>query len=92
MFNIGRCLQAKVSSIIDNGGQRWPRGISKVIAVIIENTAADLLPNVACEDRVIWTLSPSGNFTAKSACLAHRSRAPEVDWSALVWHNKLVPR
>lgn len=38
VFNLGRSLGAKISSIIENGRWKWPRGRSTVIAEIIANT------------------------------------------------------
>lgn len=92
VFNLGRSLCAKVSSIIVNGRWRWPRGRNATINEIIAATDGDLLPQVAQEDRVVWTLNPTGNYSAKSAWLALRSSSPVVDWHALVWHKRYVPR
>ncbi|KAI8554932.1 hypothetical protein RHMOL_Rhmol05G0134400 [Rhododendron molle] len=52
-FNMGRSLAAKVSSIINNGEWHWPRRRNPVIAEIIHNTDASLIPAEANEDRVI---------------------------------------
>ncbi|KAI8564441.1 hypothetical protein RHMOL_Rhmol03G0181800 [Rhododendron molle] len=91
-FNMGRSLTAKVSSIINNGEWHWPRRRNPVIAEIIHNTDASLIPAEANEDRVIWTLSSSESFTSKSAWSAIRTKAPEAPWHAIVWHKGLVPR
>lgn len=63
-----------------------------MIAEIIHNTDASLIPAEANEDRVIWTLSSSESFTSKSAWSAIRTKAPEAPWHAMVWHKGLVPR
>ncbi|KAF7126760.1 hypothetical protein RHSIM_Rhsim11G0026300 [Rhododendron simsii] len=63
-----------------------------VIAEIIHNTDASLIPAEANEDRVIWTLSSSGSFTSKSTWSAIRTKALEAPWHAMVWHKSLVPR
>ncbi|KAI8533301.1 hypothetical protein RHMOL_Rhmol11G0286700 [Rhododendron molle] len=91
-FNLGRSLNAKVSSIIYQGGWRWPRLRNAAIREVIANTEGGLLPDISKEDEVVWTLTPNGCYSAKSAWMALRNRAPTVDWAHMVWHKQYVPR
>ncbi|KAI8531931.1 hypothetical protein RHMOL_Rhmol11G0174500 [Rhododendron molle] len=90
--NLGRSLHAKVCSIIHNGSWRWHRSRSAIVRDIIANIDPTLLPHPANEDSVIWTLSPTGSYSAKSAWEALRSSVSEVGWYHLVWHKRYVPR
>ncbi|KAH7859343.1 hypothetical protein Vadar_013653 [Vaccinium darrowii] len=56
------------------------------------NTDPVLVPRVGIEDKVVWTLNANGCYTAKSAWMAFRSRALEVSWCHMVWHQHHVPR
>ncbi|KAI8556569.1 hypothetical protein RHMOL_Rhmol05G0263900 [Rhododendron molle] len=59
---------------------------------IIRQTPADFLPNPSVPDRVIWTLTSDGNFSAKSAWEACRHRNSFQPWHTLVWFSQGVPR
>ncbi|KAG5535897.1 hypothetical protein RHGRI_023618 [Rhododendron griersonianum] len=88
-FNLGRSLNAKVSSIIYHGGWRWPRLRNAAICEIIANTEGGLLPDISKEDEVVWTLTPNGCYSVKSAWMALRHRAPTVDWAHMESHSHL---
>lgn len=76
-------LTAKVSSIIDGDDWKRPRVRNYVIQEIMANTPVDLKPLVHNEDAVIWTLSPSGVYSSKSAWQALRTSKPVVPWFGL---------
>lgn len=84
---MGRSLGAKVNSIIHNGGWHWPQRRNAAITEIINNTAASLIPGEANEDRVIWSLSPTGVFTSKSTSSAIRTKAKGLvpRWAFILW-------
>ncbi|XP_058202871.1 uncharacterized protein LOC131317329 [Rhododendron vialii] len=87
-FNLGRSLNAKVSSIIYQGGWRWPRLRNVAIREIIANIEGGLLPDISKGDEVVWTLTPNGCYSAKSAWMALRNRAPSLLlWIGLIWYG-----
>lgn len=90
--DIGRCLAAKVSSIIHNGDWQWSRTRKRVIQEIIKNTPSILLTDVSNEDALIWILSLHGNYTMKFAWNAVRIPHDTTDWHKVVWFNKHIPR
>lgn len=92
VYNAGRSLHAKVSSIISNGLWRWPRARNRVIQTIIGQTPATLLLECDVEDSVIWLTSSNGEYYAQSAWEAIRSKFPVQMWTNVIWFKKNVPR
>lgn len=43
-------------------------------------------------NRVLWTETPNGIFSIKSAWESVRTRGPRVDWHKVVWFSKRIPR
>lgn len=68
----GRALQAKVSSIIDEGVRKWPRQRNRAIMEIMRETPDGFLPSPSARDTVIWTLTADGKYSANSAWEACR--------------------
>ncbi|XP_058198389.1 uncharacterized protein LOC131313912 [Rhododendron vialii] len=66
VYNLGKSLLSKVSSIIYNGAWRWPRQRNRVTQFIVVHTPADFQPNCLHEDSVVWLPHPSG-FSVFSA-------------------------
>ncbi|KAI8560676.1 hypothetical protein RHMOL_Rhmol04G0275900 [Rhododendron molle] len=88
----GRALRTKVDSIIDQGFWKWPRQRNRFIMEIIRETPIDFFPNPSSSDKVVWTLTKDGIFTAKSAWEACRHRNAFQPWHTLVWFGQAVPR
>ncbi|KAH7852458.1 hypothetical protein Vadar_025018 [Vaccinium darrowii] len=57
----------------------------------IRQTPADFLRNPSALDRVTWTLTSDGNFSAKSAWEASGHRNPFQPWHSVVWSGQGVP-
>lgn len=57
---MGRALQAKVASIIVDGGWIWPRGRSSVSRELLAHNPNTFLFQVDAADSVKWTLGKSG--------------------------------
>lgn len=51
-----------------------------------------LIPITEQKDSVVWTLTPTGSFTIKSAWQKLRQPHPEVLWSKSIWFKRHVPR
>lgn len=90
--NIGRSLQAKVSTVIKDGNWVWARQRNRYIQEIITNTPQTFLPNISIEDSVVWFPSRIGNYSMKSAWEAIRVSNGILDWCSIVWFSKNVPR
>ena len=41
---------------------------------------------------ILWTETPNGIFSIKSAWESVRTRGPRVDWHKVVWFSKRIPR
>lgn len=80
VYILGRSLEAKVSSIISNGCWRWPGARNAITEEIIRHSPMDLIPHVDCEDKVVWSLTPNGEYSSKSAWAGLRAPGVEVDW------------
>lgn len=50
-FNLSRSLRAGVSSIVSNGGWKWPRARSGVTREIVALTPLGFLPNPSQSDK-----------------------------------------
>lgn len=59
---------------------------------IIRETPVGFLLNPSSSDKVIWTLTKDGIFTAKSAWEACRHRNAFQPWHTLVWFGQAVPK
>ncbi|KAF5182877.1 Ribonuclease h domain [Thalictrum thalictroides] len=44
------------------------------------------------EDTAVWTPSPNGKFTIKSAYVVLRTRYPKAKWAKAIWGNPMIPR
>lgn len=75
--NLGRSLNAKVSSIISNGTWRWPKARTIQTLHIIENTPVNFLPRDDSEDLVIWLPSSNGHYSTRSTWKALRPNGSE---------------
>lgn len=84
-LRFGRSLNARVSSIIQDGEWRWPRGRSDLVGEFIASTPHDLVPHIERNNKVTWTLNANGCYSTRSAWSALRSCAPEVGWFHMVW-------
>ncbi|XP_058189336.1 uncharacterized protein LOC131306921 [Rhododendron vialii] len=71
---------------------KYGDGVTTNLEISLLILDPNLLPHPANEDSVIWTLSPLGCYSAKSAWEALRSSVSEVEWYHLVWHKRHVPR
>lgn len=83
VFNLGRSLQAKVSSIIYPGEWHWP---------ILRQTPPDFKPNCSRDDYVVWLPHPSHTYSVASAWEAIRSRKQTQPWAPITWSKNFVPR
>ncbi|KAI8544609.1 hypothetical protein RHMOL_Rhmol08G0310000 [Rhododendron molle] len=92
VFNLGRSLDARVSSIIADGCWRWPRARNAIVQKIIRHTPDNLVPHPDREDTVLWNLTVTGEYTSKSAWGALRVPGEEVRWHYLVWFKHYIPR
>ncbi|XP_058216740.1 uncharacterized protein LOC131327608 [Rhododendron vialii] len=90
VYNLGRSLNSKVSSIIHDGVWRWPRQRNRATQFIIEHTPADFKPICDRLDSVVWIPHLAG-FTVSSAWEAIRLKFPIQPWSSIVWYSKNVP-
>lgn len=43
-------------------------------------------------NRVVWTESPNGSFSVRSAWGCLRPRGPSVVWHKIVWFSRMIPR
>ncbi|XP_058223000.1 uncharacterized protein LOC131332721 [Rhododendron vialii] len=92
VYYLGRSLNARVSSIIYEGGWNWPRLRNLVTQEIIYLSPLNLVPHVDEEDRVIWLPSKSGLYTFKSAWEVIRTARPIVAWAHVVRFPHDIPR
>lgn len=92
VLNLGRSLTHKVSTIISNGIQNWPRLRNRNIQQIKAGTPSTFLPRLDKEDEVVWTLSSNGQFSTKSTWEALKVGDGKVLWAAVIWFCKNVPK
>lgn len=59
-----------------------------ILKEIIENADPNMLPHPKNEDRIVWSLTPTGFYSAKSTWEALRTAGLKVNWTRLVWHKK----
>ncbi|KAI8527725.1 hypothetical protein RHMOL_Rhmol12G0096800 [Rhododendron molle] len=97
--DIDQSLSAKVSSLIHNGGWKWPRGRNRIMREVKDFTPEGFLPDVFVEDSVIWIPSKNGIFSMKSAWNTIRRVLPAQEWCKVaqewckvVWFKGHVPR
>lgn len=91
LFNLGRNLHAKVSSVINSGTWSWPRGRSSGMQEIMQATPNPFVPRQERDDCFIWSAMPSGVFTSKFAWLVIKEDLPFVAWSKVIWFKGHVP-
>lgn len=87
-FNMGRNLHAKVSSVIVDSRWNWPRSRSSVTQEIMQATPVSFVPYPERDDRVIWSVSPSGEYSSKSAWLAINEEF--LRWIGIGWFGLKV--
>ncbi|KAH7842322.1 hypothetical protein Vadar_003989 [Vaccinium darrowii] len=91
-MSLGRALQAKVASIIVDGGWIWPRGRSSVSGELLAHNPNTFLFQVDAADSVNWTLGKSGMHSVKTAWKAVRQHGPVVPCNQVLWFKHHVPR
>lgn len=91
VYDLGRSLSSKVSTIIQNEDWKWPRQRNRITQSIMAHTPSDFKPDCGKEDSVVWLPHPQG-FSVKSAWEAIRSRRPIQQWSKVIWFSKNIPR
>ena len=92
IYDSGLQRHAKVATIIRNGEWRWPLANSNELLTLKEAIPQEMIPHMDMEDSIIWALTPSGNFTTKSAWEAVRRSHPPAIWSKLLWFHGNIPR
>lgn len=51
-----------------------------------------LLPQADKVDEIVWTISPTGQYTTKHTWEVVRHHGLKVQWAPLVWFSKIVPK
>lgn len=92
VYDAGRSLQVRVSSIFFQGQWRWPRARNRIIRSIVAQTSDTLIPNSDVEDSVRWLPSPIGSYSIRSTWEAVRTKYLEKQWTKVVWFKRNVPR
>ncbi|XP_058207798.1 uncharacterized protein LOC131320907 [Rhododendron vialii] len=91
VFNLGRSLHSKVSSIVHNGDWKWPRQRNRVTQTIMSQTPPNFKPVCGKEDSVVWLPHPTG-YSVHSAWEAIRTKLPIQQWTKIVWFSRNIPR
>ena len=92
IYDSGLPRHARVSSIIRNGQWAWPVANSPDLLILKQAIPPSLQPRCDQKDRLIWTPSASGSFSAKSAWKMLRTPHLKVDWHRLVWFPGNIPK
>lgn len=89
IYDSGLGKRAKVSDIVNGRDWKWPVANSRDLMEV--KTSITFNP-LSGNDRSLWTPSPSGDFSIKSAWEEIRNRKPKVPWYNLIWFPKHIPR
>lgn len=92
MAVLGSAILAKVSSVILNGNWHGPRPRNTLIQRIQNAIPSTLLPQIDIEDVIVWTISPTGQYSIQHTWEAVRSKGEKVQWAPLVWFPNNVPK
>ena len=92
IYDSGLSRNAKVCAIIHSNNWRWPVSNSPELLTLKASIPPQFHPDDSKDDAVLWTLSPSGTYTSKSAWNLVRARFPQVRWMQTVWFPENIPR
>lgn len=81
VYNLGRSLLSRVTSIIHKGDWRWPRPRNRLTQYISRHTPSNLKPVCELEDDVVWLPHKSGGYTANSAWESISATYPKPNWA-----------
>lgn len=81
VYNLGRSLLSRVTSIIHKGDWRWPRPRNRFTQYISRHTPSNLKPVCELEDDVVWLPHKSGGYTANSAWESISATYPKPNWA-----------
>lgn len=93
-YNLGRSLQANMSSIILHSQRRWPRMRKRATQLTIAQSPPNLMPEHRQDDFMSWLPHPSGVFffPVSSYWNSVRHKFPDQNWHTVFCGGKHMPR
>ena len=82
---------ALVSDLIKNGYWNLPPNRRMAGQCLMQEIALYELPQLPVEDRIVWSLSPDGNWNSKTAWNLIRQTHLKVDYAGIVWNKLNIP-
>jgi len=88
VYDVGSHLEAKVSSIIRNGGWFWNGARSDIIVAI---QCRLLEVSIGGKDMPVWR-TKKGTYSCYETWDVLREKLPTVSWWRTVWFSKAIPK
>ncbi|KAF5191731.1 RNA-directed DNA polymerase (reverse transcriptase)-related family protein [Thalictrum thalictroides] len=81
-----------MSDFIDHNSWKPPPNSNPLVIDLWQSLQRVEIGEGEEEDTVVWTPSPNGKFTIKSAYAVLRTRYPKAKWAKAIWGNPMIPR
>ncbi|XP_059627250.1 uncharacterized protein LOC132270055 [Cornus florida] len=88
LFNAGYDTATTVSCFISNNYWSFPLSLSSVTSELLPLPA----PSSNENDKLLWSIAPSGKFSLKHTSAYFSPSSPQVPWYNLVWWSPAIPR